>query len=126
MGYLGMLALGAFVGSLVCIAIRKMINWKDPVKVLTALLSAALAGSAFTFIQKTFGTDPNQGAIYMYPVGLLWSLTWLYADQAVEHISSAQHSKKVIGWLHVAGIILSTALVLLLLLSESFRGLFPT
>ena len=126
MGYLGMLALGAFVGSLVCIAIRKMTTWKDPVKVLTALLSAALAGSAFTFIQKVFGTEMNQGAIYMYPVGLLWSLTWLYADQAVDHVSSAEHSKKVIGWVHVAGIVLATSLVLLLLLSKSFRELFPT
>ncbi|MEI8573640.1 hypothetical protein U737_19415 [Methylomonas sp. LW13] len=124
MGHLGMLALGVFIGSLICIAVRKTTNWSDAAKVVVALIGAALSGTVFTFIEKILGTSLG-AAMFMYPVGLAWSLVWLYADQSIEHIKSTDSNQRTAGWLHIAGIILGTIFVLLLLLSESFRALLP-
>lgn len=124
MGHLGLLALGVFVGTLLCIAVRRTTNWSDPVKVVVSLLGAALSGVVFTFIEKMMGDSLGQ-ALYMYPVGLAWSLLWLYADQALDNIKSTDSSLKIVGFLHLLGMIIGTTLVLLLLLSKPFRDLLP-
>ncbi len=125
MGHLGLLALGVFVGTLICIAVRKTTNWSDGVKVVVALLGAALSGTVFTSIQKMPGQSLG-AALFMYPIGLAWSLLWLYSDQSIENIRSGNGHLKLVGWLHIAGMVLGTVLVLLLLLSKDFRGLLPT
>lgn len=124
MSNVGLLTLGIFVGTLICVAVRKTTNWSDAVKVIVALLGAALSGGVFTFIEKRLGTSLGP-ALFMYPVGLAWSLLWLYADQAIVSVNSSSSSQKIVGWLHIAGMALGTLLVLLLLLSEKFRKLLP-
>ncbi len=124
MRYLGLLMLGVFVGTLLCVAVRKTTNWSDSVKVVVALIGAALSGVVLIFIDKLPGIAAGE-AVFMYPVGLAWSLLWLYADQAIENVKSADPNQKLVGRLHLAGMGVGTALVLLLLLSESFRELLP-
>ncbi len=124
MGHLGLLSLGVFIGTLLCIAVRKTTNWTDAVKVVVALIGAALSGTVFTFIEKIMGTTLGP-ALFMYPVGLAWSLVWLYADQAIDNVSSSTPNKVIVGWLHIAGMAFSTLLILLLLFSKSFRELLP-
>lgn len=124
MSYLGLLALGVFVGTLLSTAVRKTTSWSDAVKVIVAMLGAALSGTVFTFIEKMMGTTLGP-ALFMYPVGLAWSLLWLYADQAIENVKSSVANQQIVGWLHISGMILGTVLVLLLLLSQDFRDLLP-
>lgn len=123
MAYLGFLALGVFVGTLICVAIGKTTNWTDAVKLVTALIGAALSGVVFTFIQwmhnQSFGPS-----IFMYPVGLAWSLIWLYAYEALINLKE-KGNLQIIGWLHISGMVIATVLVLLLLLSKDFRNLLP-
>jgi len=88
------------------------------------MLGAALSGTVFTFIEKMMGTTLGP-ALFMYPVGLAWSLLWLYADQAIENVKSSVANQQIVGWLHISGMILGTVLVLLLLLSQGFRDLLP-
>jgi hypothetical protein len=124
MAHLGLLALGIFVGTLVCIAVRKTTNWSDGAKVIVSLLGAALSGVVFTFIQRVLGTNLGE-ALFMYPVGLAWSLLWLYAGQAMGNVGSGDAHVRIAGWLHIAGMILGTVLVLLLLMSEDLRNSLP-
>jgi hypothetical protein len=124
MGHLGLLALGVFIGTLLCIAVRKTTSWSDAVKVIVAIVGAALSGTVFTFIEKMMGTSLGP-ALYMYPVGLAWSLLWLYADQAIDNVKATNSNQKIVGWLHISGMVLGTVLILLLLLSKQFRDLLP-
>ena len=125
MSYVGLLALGMFVGTLISIAVRQTTNWSDTIKVVVGMLGAALSGTVFTFIEKLLGTSLG-AALFMYPVGLAWSLLWLYADQAVENVLGKDINQKIVGWLHIVGMVLGTLLVLALLLSKNFRDLLPT
>lgn len=124
MGFLGLLTLGVFVGTLLCAAIRKITNGSDAIKVVSAMLATALSGIVFTFIEKMMGTTLGP-ALFMYPVGLAYSLLWLYSDHAIENVRSPIANQQIVGWLHICGMVLGTALVLLLLLSKSFRNLLP-
>ncbi len=124
MNYVGLLMLGVFVGTLLCIAVRQTTNWSNSVKVVVGLLGAALSGVVFTFIEKMSGGSLGD-SLFMYPVGLAWSTLWLYVDQAIPNVKSSDMNLKAVGWLHIAGIILATVLVLMLLLSEDFRSLLP-
>jgi len=124
MSYVGLLALGIFVGTLLCIAVRKTTNWSDAVKVIIALLGAALSGTVFTFIDKILGSSLGK-AVFMYPVGLAWSLLWLFSEHAIGNVKDSNENLRIIGWLHITGMIIATVLVLMLLLSEGFRNLLP-
>lgn len=125
MNYLGLLALGVFVGTLLCIAVRKTTDWSDAVKVAVAIIGAALSGTVLIFIEDKMGVTSGD-AIFMYPVGLAWSLLWLYADQAIENVRSDNGNQRIVGWLHVGAMALGTVLMLLLLLSEDARKRLPT
>ena len=125
MRYLGLLTLGIFVGTLLGIAVRMTTNWSDAVKVIAGIISVALSGVVFTFIQRMWGHDLGP-ALYMYPVGLAYSLVWLFADQAISNVKSDNLNLTLVGWLHIAGMVLATVLVLLFLLSDNFRRRLPT
>jgi len=124
MSYVGLLALGIFVGTLLCIAVRKTTNWSDAVKVIIALLGAALSGTVFTFIDKILGSTLGN-AVFMYPVGLAWSLLWLFAEQAIGNVRDPNINLRIVGWLHIIGMVVATVLVLMLLLWDGFRNLLP-
>lgn len=124
MSYLGLLCLGVFVGTLLCIAVRKTTDWSDAVKVVVAMLGAALSGTVLIAIKGWIGVSAGD-EIFMYPVGLAWSLLWLYTDQAIENVRSPVVNQQIVGWLHVGGMILGTVLVLLLLLSNDLRKRLP-
>lgn len=125
MSYLGLLALGVFVGTLLCIAVRRTTDWSDAVKVAVAIIGAALSGTVLIFIEDEMRVTSGD-AIFMYPVGLAWSLLWLYADQAIENVRSDNGNQRIVGWLHVGAMVLGTVLMLLLLLSEDARESLPT
>lgn len=125
MSFLGLLTLGVFVGTLIGISVKKTTDWSDSVKVIVGLIGAAFSGVVFGFIEKMLGTNLGD-SLFMYPVGLTWSLIWIEAEQAVKNVRSNNFSQKIIGWLHIGAIVLGTVLVLLLLLSEDFRNLLPS
>jgi len=121
---LGMLALGTFVGSVIATGIRKTQDWSDLQKVLTTLISAALAGGVFTFLEYLGGNALGK-ALFLYPVGLLLGLAWLSAETAVANVQGANGPARVAGWLHIVGLVVITLLAVLTLLSSRFRGLLP-
>lgn len=124
LSYVGLLTLGIFVSTLVGIGVRRTTNWSDAGKVVGALLGAALSGSVFTFIQTAYGA-PLGEAVFMYPVGLAYGLSWLFADEITRNISSDNRGRQIAGCLHLLGIVLGTVFVLLLLVSPKFREGLP-
>ncbi len=116
---LGMLALGTFIGCVVSYGLLQVTNWANPGNVFSAVISAAVAGGVFTFIQFLGG--PSLGvALFMYPLGLAYgalcaALIWIGQERVPIMI------------LHILGFTVASALLLALLLSSDFRGLLgPT
>ena len=124
MSHLGLLALGVFVGTLICVAVRKTTNWSDAVKVIIALLGAALSGIVFTFIETLLGTSLGS-ALFMYPIGLAWSMLWLNPEGLIKRATSDNLNERIIGWLNIGGAAIATILVLLLVFSEKVRSMLP-
>jgi hypothetical protein len=122
MGTLGMTALGVFIGAVITIGIRQIKDWSKLRQLLTTLISAALAGAAFTFIQYV-GESGLGTAIFFYPVGLVLGLGWANAPAAAENLRS---NKPLIGWLHIVGLAALTFFVVAVLFSPSFRSLLPS
>ena len=124
MSYIGLLSLGIFVGTLLCVAVRKTTEWTDAIKSIVAMIGVALSGVVFTFIEKILGASIGP-AVFMYPVGLAWSMLWLFGDICLENLKSEHSHQKLLGWLHLCGMVFATLLVLLLLFSEGFRDRLP-
>ena len=104
---LGMLALGTFIGWVVSYGLLQVTNWANPGNVFSAVISAAVAGGVFTFIQFLGG--PNLGtALFMYPLGLAYgalcaALIWVGQERTLVMI------------LHILGFTVASALLLALL-----------
>jgi len=103
--YLGLFCLGAFVGAVATLGLRfasDIGNWQ---KVLALILPAVLSGAALVFVDK-FKYSPALGC---YPLGLLISLLWAYADLAVRNIQSTSRILFTLGCAHLTVAVLVTA-----------------
>ena len=119
MSWLGLLMLGAFIGYVVTYGLRQVSDWSKPSNVFSAVISAAVSGGVFVFIQWLGGEKLGQ-ALFMYPVGLAYgalcvNLRWV----------TGQNVNRVIANLHILGFAAASILLLLLLLSSEFRKLLP-
>ncbi|WP_445372051.1 hypothetical protein ACH518_04700 [Methylomonas sp. HW2-6] len=124
MKYVGLLALGIFVGTIIAICVQKTASdFADLAKIITAILSAALSGVVFSFIEK-FMKTPLGDALFMYPIGLAYSLLFAYAGTAMDNIKQ-DGGLQFLGCLHVLAMAIGTLLVLLFLFSKRFRALLP-
>jgi hypothetical protein len=94
--WLGMCALGIFIGSVITYGLRKTEDWSNPGNVFSSVVGAAVAGAIFTFI-KYLGGDTRPEAVALYPVGLAYgmlciNLRWLSEGAATGTSSSSRLS----------------------------------
>ena len=118
--WLGMLTLGAFIGFIVTFGLQKITDWSNPGNVFSAVISAAVAGGVFTFIQFLGGDKLGVG-LFVYPVGLAYgalcnNLRWV----------TDPNINKTIAFLHIVGFAIASILLLLLLLWPPLRGWLPS
>lgn len=116
MAALGLLILGAFVGYIITYALKKVGDWTNPVATLTGILSAAVAGTLFAFMEKYASIGES---IFYYPIGLGYGalcngLEWV-----------AQDDMSPLKWLHLAAFAAASVAIVALMFSESLRGLLP-
>lgn len=121
MDYLGLLCLGAFVGTIVTYGMHFITNWDSAAKAMTAILAAALSGASVAFLDHF---SKHTEAVGAYCVGLLIALTWLYASVALANIRSDLPSLRLLGWLHLAGVVVINLVAAALVLPPAFRQMW--
>jgi hypothetical protein len=121
MAYIGMLALGAFIGGLLIIGLDFMRSRNEFQKILFTVLGAAFSGVVMEFVRwvaRTADSDVRRG-ISAYPLGLLLALLWWYAaGNAIPNIKGAN---RFLGWLHLIGVVIITVVVTTLVLPPAYR-----
>jgi hypothetical protein len=84
MAFAGMLALGIFVGGIVTLGLKLAGNsTADFIKIMGAVLTATFSGVVIEYMSKFSAiASDSKGAqsFFMYPIGLLVALLWLYFD----------------------------------------------
>jgi hypothetical protein len=116
---LGMFALGAFIGFVIAYGLTKITDWASPASVFSSVISAAVAGGVFTFIQYLGGQSIGT-ALFLYPVGLAYgalcsNLRWVVGPDI----------NRSIAFLHIAAFAAASILLLLWFLYSPFRDLLP-
>jgi hypothetical protein len=115
MAYVGLLALGIFVGSVAVLGFKQAEN--DFAKGGTAILAAALAGVALTFLDKVTAVAKNPDSIFMYPIGLLVAVPWFYMPEVIKL------PQKILMTLAIVGTVFVTALATSLAFIPPFRAI---
>ncbi|MGA7814530.1 hypothetical protein [Caballeronia sp.] len=118
MDFLGLFALGGFVGSIVTYGLRFVQGYDVFVRSITTILAAALSGTAIVFIDRF---SAHTSALGAYCVGLVIALMWAYSRIAVEHIGSDKPEIRLLGWAHIFGMVLSSVIAAALVLPPAFR-----
>ena len=118
MDYLGLLALGGFVGAIVTYGLKFIDGFSSFAQAITIILAAALSGTAIVFLDRFTNKTSALGA---YCVGLLVALMWAYARVAVDNIKSDNSSLRLLGWAHIVGVVVVTAVAAALVLPSAFR-----
>ena len=118
MDYLGLTALGIFVGTVVTKGLGYIDGLGTAAKAATLILGAALSGTVIVFLDRFAKKTPALGA---YALGLLLGLMWTMAGVAVENITSGTHDRQLLGWLHLVAAVAASVVVALLVLPPAFR-----
>lgn len=137
MDYLGLFALGCFVGTLATFGLRFIKDAETWKQGLTTMIASTLSGTAILFVER-FRTSNALGA---YSLGLLIALLWTYADEAVCKINAKEpetdaadpnaaknttpgmmnsYSYKFLGYAHLIFIVLASVIALALVLPPAF------
>lgn len=112
---LGMLALGIFIGWITSYGLIHVHDWQNPANVFSAVISAAVAGAIFSFIQFLGGKALGD-ALFMYPLGLAYGALL----NSLSYIGYAEKITLQRG-LHLFAVVFASALLLLLLFHEPTR-----
>jgi hypothetical protein len=123
--WLGMCALGVFMGSVITYGLRKIDDWKKPGNVFTSVVGAAVAGGVFTFI-KYLGGDTHPEAVAMYPVGLAYGMLCINLQWLTETDEEGGFFIGLIKLAHGIAWLGATALLLGLFFCPTFRQMLPT
>ena len=103
---LGMLTLGIFIGWVVSYGLLQIHNWDRPANVYTAVISEAVSGGVFVFIQYLDKASSVGDALFMYPVGLAYG-------SLCNSLGSIGYSAETpMVWLHIAAFFLASGLLL--------------
>ena len=121
---LGLFSLGIVVGSIIATGVNNTTRWKDSDKLVASFVGAAVAGAVPTFIGKA-GISTWDVAVQFYPLGLAYGWFWFYTPGALQNLASPDSKIRVVGALHVAALVLSVVLGVLLFLSPEFRNRLP-
>ena len=121
MDYLGLFCLGAFVGAIVTYGLKFISGFGTFAQAVTLIMAAALSGTAILFVDKFAGSIVALGA---YTVGLLVAQVWAFAAVAMENIKSDNPSLRLLGWVHVVGVITITLIAVALVLPPAFREMW--
>ncbi|HTV81022.1 MAG TPA: hypothetical protein VME18_00095 [Acidobacteriaceae bacterium] len=122
MAYVGLLALGLFVGSVAVLGFKQAQN--DFVKGGPAILGAALSGVAMVFLERFLPKGTAADAVYMYPIGLLVAVPWFYLPEIIEFgvgSAEAQLRHRALMTLAIIGTVAITALAATLSFVPEFR-----
>jgi hypothetical protein len=122
--WIGMCALGIFIGAVITYGLRKIEDWTKPGNVFSSVVGAAVAGGILGFI-KYLGGDTHPEAVALYPIGLAYgmlciNLTWLTEDNA------KTWSLILVKIAHGVAFAGATYLLIRLFLDPSFRQMLPT
>ncbi|MGE4070720.1 MAG: hypothetical protein AB7E72_06045 [Lysobacterales bacterium] len=118
MDYLGLFALGGFVGALATYGLKFIKDFTVFTKALTIIVTSALSGSVILFLDRFAQATSALGA---YSVGLLVALMWAYASSAVEQLHSQDRTIKLLGIAHIAACVLVSLVATALFLPPAFR-----
>jgi hypothetical protein len=122
MAWLGMCALGIFVGYVAIYGLKRVKNWEKPANIYSAIFTAVTGGGIFIFIE--YLSLDNKKAVLLYPVGLIYgtlcaNMEWIAQPQ----LTAAQRRTK--NYL-IAAFVVATILLLAIFLSSWFRSLLET
>lgn len=112
MEFVGMFAMGLFVGSVEVLGFKTVQN--DFVKTSAAILSAVFGGVVLTFLKDL--DRENKESIYMYPVGLLIALPWFHIKEMIAE------PQPILQWGSIAGTVIATIFAIVLSLSSKARS----
>jgi len=123
MDFLGMLALGLFVGTIISLGIynTKVDAWQKLGTMLSVTLGAAFGGTVFIFLEALGGKTLG-AARFMYPVGLILGMMWVYIRWAEEQMESGTPLEKKLGLGHLVLVLFITAVVLVIVVMAFFPG----
>ena len=131
MVWIGMCALGVFVGYLVTFGLRKIpdASWGNPSSVFSAVISAdPWAAASFAFPSAiSSGGDKLGPGLFLYPIGLAYGrlLRQSALGRGIELEQPSERRKKILAALFISGFALASVLLLLIFLSATFRGWLP-
>jgi hypothetical protein len=119
MRWLGMFCLGGFMGFVICFGLTQITDWSNPGTIFSAVVSTAIAGGTFTFIQWLNGDTPGV-APFFYPVGLAYgalcaNIRWVTGDDINWWIAG----------LHIGAFAFASVALLLLFVCPPFRKVLP-
>jgi hypothetical protein len=110
--YIGMLALGGFVGVVVTGGLR-FITATTLVKIVATILGAVFGGVVLRFLNNT-GKPADGYALAGYPIGLMVASFWVYANVLSGMVADPTLSTRITGIAGLLGIIVATGFALYL------------
>jgi putative flippase GtrA len=120
MSAIGMFALGGFVGFVITFCLLRVKDWSKVLAILSGAISAAVATSLFTFLERQSGGLIGASVFY-YPLGLAYGaittrLEWLGTQGGDSWVRKG----------HAVAWGLFTVVMIALFLFPEFRARLPT
>jgi hypothetical protein len=108
MAQLGMLALGAFIGGILCLGlpVTQSVGTDEFIKLAGFVITSALTGPVFTWVGKLGGIQQLGDALFVYPIGLFLAMLWFYVRLSISNLAAPETDIKVVvvSMLHIAAI----------------------
>ena len=119
MAFVGLLALGLFVGSIITLGLQHAAESVGAYKtVVGVIIATAFGGLVLAFLNKAQSMkNVDAQSFFMYPIGLLLGLMWIYFPAIKSQPSPT------LRWGGIVLLVLITALGALLALIPPFRRL---
>ena len=123
MDFLGLFALGVFVGCVATYGLQFISTYRNFAQGLTVILAATLSGTVVLFLDRFAQVGKALGA---YSLGLLIALLLVYVPIALANIKSSQASIRWLGLAHIAACVLASLVAVALVLPPAFREVWAS